>query len=81
MSSAMVTSKGQVTIPIEVRNRLGLRAGSRLAFVRTPSGSYEIHAQSASIGDLKGAVPPPAEPVTLDDMAAAITSGMTDRST
>ncbi len=30
---ATVTSKGQVTVPIEVRNRLGLKEGDRLAFV------------------------------------------------
>jgi antitoxin PrlF len=30
---ATVTSKGQVTVPIEVRNRMGLKEGDRLAFV------------------------------------------------
>jgi antitoxin PrlF len=30
---ATVTSKGQVTVPIEVRKRLGLKVGDRLAFV------------------------------------------------
>lgn len=32
MSSAAVTVKGQVTIPIEVRRKLGLRQGSRVEF-------------------------------------------------
>lgn len=32
MSSASVTVKGQVTIPIEVRRKLGLRQGSRVEF-------------------------------------------------
>ena len=75
MSTATVTSKGQITIPAEVRNKLGLRPGSRLAFVPTASGSYEIHAQSSSIRDLKGVVAPPPEPVTLDDMDEAVASG------
>lgn len=32
MDSTAVTSKGQVTIPKEVRRRLGIRQGSRIAF-------------------------------------------------
>ena len=77
MSSATVTSKGQVTIPVDVRTRLGLRAGSRLAFVPTATGGYEIHVQAASIQDLKGAVPRPSELVTLEDMDAAVATGAT----
>lgn len=71
MASATVTSKGQITIPADVRNRLGLRPGSRLAFVPT-AGGYEIHPQAASIKDLKGAVPRPTQPVSIDDMNEAI---------
>jgi len=77
MSSATVTSKGQITIPVEVRNKLGLRPGSRLAFVPTESGSYEIHVQAASIQDLKGIVGQPSGFVTLEDMDEAIAAGAT----
>ena len=80
MSSATVTSKGQVTIPVEVRNKLGLRPGSRLAFVPTESGTYEIHVQAASIQDLKGVVPPPSGSVTLEDVDEAIAAGATEPS-
>lgn len=71
MPSATVTSKGQVTIPAEVRARLGLRPGSRLAFVAT-EGGYEIHPQAASIRDLKGAVAPATHSITVDQMNEAI---------
>ncbi|MGC1206909.1 MAG: AbrB/MazE/SpoVT family DNA-binding domain-containing protein [Ornithinimicrobium sp.] len=71
MTSATVTSKGQVTIPADVRARLGLRPGSRLAFVLT-AGGYEIHPQAASIKDLKGAVPRPAQAVSIEEMDQAI---------
>ena len=33
MESTSVTSKGQVTIPKEIRQKLGIRAGSRVEFV------------------------------------------------
>lgn len=79
MTSATVTSKGQVTIPAEVRARLGLRAGSRLAFVPTASG-YEIHSLAASIKDLKGAVPSPAQPVSIEEMNDAIAAAAADPS-
>lgn len=78
MASATVTSKGQVTIPIDVRTKLGLHPGSRLTFVPTATGGYEIHLQTTSIKDLKGAVPPPARPVSIDDMNEAIVAGATD---
>jgi AbrB family looped-hinge helix DNA binding protein len=77
MSSATVTSKGQVTIPVEVRTKLGLRPGSRLTFVPTGTGGYEIHAQAASIKDVKGAVPRPAQPVSVAEMNEAIAEGAT----
>lgn len=38
MPTAKVISKGQITLPIEVRTKLGLRPGSRLSFVPTPTG-------------------------------------------
>lgn len=33
MATSTVSSKGQVTIPIEVRHRLGLKEGDRVEFV------------------------------------------------
>lgn len=33
METTSVTSKGQVTIPLKIRQRLGIRKGSRISFV------------------------------------------------
>ena len=41
MDSSTVTSKGQVTIPKEVRRALGIRQGSRVAFT-TKNGRCEL---------------------------------------
>lgn len=72
MSVATVTSKGQVTIPVDVRTGLGLRPGSRLAFVPTGTGGYEIHPEVASIKTLKGAVARPSSPVSVEQMNDAV---------
>ncbi|MCF4164339.1 AbrB/MazE/SpoVT family DNA-binding domain-containing protein [Zavarzinia compransoris] len=79
MSSATLTSKGQITIPQKVRQDLGLSAGDRVDFVRLPGGGYAVIPASASIKSLKGIVPKPATPVTLEDMEAAIQAGATRR--
>lgn len=78
MASSTVTSKGQVTIPVEVREKLGIRPGSRLAFVATESGGYEIHTQAASVHDLEGIVAAPRTTVTLEDMDEAVAAGATE---
>jgi antitoxin PrlF len=41
-SSATVTSKGQVTLPAGIRERLGLKAGDRLDFHLTDSGELSV---------------------------------------
>lgn len=35
---SMVQEKGQVTIPLEIRKKLGLKKGDRVAFVETENG-------------------------------------------
>ena len=41
-SSATVTSKGQVTVPADIRERLGLKAGDRLDFHLADSGKLTV---------------------------------------
>jgi len=75
MATATVTSKGQITIPATVREELGLHAGSRVSFVRTDDGVYELRPQSRSVAVLKGVIAPRDEPVSLEEMAAAVRDG------
>jgi AbrB family looped-hinge helix DNA binding protein len=35
MAAATVTSKGQITIPAKIREKLGLKAGTRVEFVHS----------------------------------------------
>ena len=56
MPSAKLTSKGQITIPKEVREALGLRTGDRLAFRLHDDGSVAVEAEKVSLNALRGAV-------------------------
>jgi antitoxin PrlF len=40
MITGTITSKGQITIPAEVRLALKLRTGDRIAFERSPTGGF-----------------------------------------
>ncbi len=59
MPSSTVSSKGQVTIPQEVRTRLGLRAGDRVEFVSKDGETIlrPIKGQVNSFRDYIGAFP------------------------
>ena len=74
MSSATVTSKGQITIPASVRAALGLEAGSRVEFVETDSGKFAIVPVTSPITSLKGMLRKPAKPVSIEQMNQAIAS-------
>jgi AbrB family looped-hinge helix DNA binding protein len=54
MIEAKVTSKGQVTLPIELRERLGIIPGDRLVFVEQPDGSFTLRVRSGTLADLRG---------------------------
>ncbi len=45
--STTVTSKGQVTIPKRVRDRLGIRPGSKVDFEARPDGQVALVPQGA----------------------------------
>jgi AbrB family looped-hinge helix DNA binding protein len=72
MPTAIVTSKGQITIPKAVRDALGVEAGDRVEFVEREKGVYTVVAATRDIRDLKGLVPPPPSPVSVEDMKRAV---------
>ncbi|WP_454726275.1 MULTISPECIES: AbrB/MazE/SpoVT family DNA-binding domain-containing protein [Cupriavidus] len=73
MSTATLTSKGQVTIPVDVRTHLGLSTGDRVEFILNEgTGRYEVVPATSSVTALKGIIPKPAKPVSIEDMNAAI---------
>jgi bifunctional DNA-binding transcriptional regulator/antitoxin component of YhaV-PrlF toxin-antitoxin module len=55
-----------------VRGALRVGAGDTLIFEKTAGDAFLVRAASADIRRLKGVVPAPATPVTLEAMEAAI---------
>jgi AbrB family looped-hinge helix DNA binding protein len=51
---AKITSKGQVTLPVELRERLGLAPGDRVMFVEQADGTFTLRARSGTFADLRG---------------------------
>jgi len=73
MPLATVTSKGQVTIPKEVRDRLQLRTGDQLDFVRLEDGTVAVRKRALRVDDVFGAFAHRAvRAVSADEMDAAI---------
>ena len=72
MSTATLTSKGQITIPADVRRSLNVDAGDRVEFVQVEPGRFEIIASTRSVRDLKGMFGKPKKAVSIDDMNVAI---------
>ncbi len=60
-SSARITSKGQVTIPLAVRRALGLGPGDQLVFEIDPELSRAQVRKAADFVALAGSVPVPKE--------------------
>lgn len=71
MSTATVTTKGQITIPADVRRRLGLASGDRVEFVEM-DGGFAIKPTIDDIRSLKGLLRKPAKPVSIAEMNAVI---------
>ena len=72
---ATLTSKGQLTVPKPVRDRLRLHPGDRLEFFLRDDGHVEMVPKKSSLRELKGMVPPPVTGVSVDDMEQAIAEG------
>ncbi|MEK7811613.1 MAG: AbrB/MazE/SpoVT family DNA-binding domain-containing protein [Pseudomonadota bacterium] len=72
MSTAVMTSKGQVTIPLDVRKKMGLDQGDRVDFVDLGNNQFGIMAAVEEVTSLKGLVRKPAAPVSLTAMNSVI---------
>lgn len=75
MAAATMTSKGQVTIPKEVRDELGLEPGMKVDFVRVNAHEFRLRPKNIDVMDLFGILKHEGPPITLEAMDEAIAAG------
>lgn len=51
---AKLTSKGQITLPLRVRNHLGVGPGDSVVFVEGKDGKISVRSRSGTLGDMRG---------------------------
>ena len=72
MSTSTLTSKGQTTIPKDVRKRLNLHPGDRLEFVIDEDGRVLLLPASVDASELAGMLKRPPKAVTIAEMNQVI---------
>ncbi len=69
MSEATLTSKGQITIPADIRRSMAIGPKDRLTFTLMPDGTVVMRAKTKSLLALKGMLKPsPGTAVSIADM-------------
>ena len=64
-----MTTKGQVTVPREIRDRLGLKPGDKMAFTMLSDGTVVMRPKTRRLADLAGSLTRPGQPkVSVENM-------------
>lgn len=67
-----MTSKGQITLPVDVRRSLGVDTGDRVELVEAAPGRYEVVAATRPVTALKGMFGKRGKTVSIGEMNAVI---------
>lgn len=80
MAAATLTSKGQTTIPKEIRDLLGIGPGDKLDFVVESDGRVILRPATLDVRQLRGLLKRSRrKTVTLEEMDKAIAAGVARR--
>jgi antitoxin PrlF len=79
-ATSSVTSKGQTTIPKEMRDAMGIKDGTALRW-RLENGVLTVRAKSKRLEDFAGALgePPNGRRVTIEEMNQDIGAAIAER--
>ncbi len=72
MSAATITSKGQITIPKDIRALLDLHSGDKINFIVEKSGEVRFLPVTQNVSTLKGIIAKPKKAVSVEEMKASI---------
>jgi AbrB family looped-hinge helix DNA binding protein len=76
MAASTLTSKGQTTIPKEIRELLGLEPGDKLDFIVEADGRVVLRPATLDVRELRGLLRKKGrKAVSLDEMGRAIAEG------
>ncbi len=67
-----ITTKGQITLPVKIRQTLGLHTGDKISFILKDNHSIELIPVCTSVKSLKGMLPKHRKYVSIKDMNNAI---------
>lgn len=77
---ATVTDKGQVTVPKEIRDRIGIKPGSRLDFEVQEDGSLRVRVLARGADNLFGLLQRPGAPArSIEEMDEGIAAAAEER--
>ena len=70
-----LTSKGQVTVPGEIRQRMGLKPGDKITFSLLSDGTLVVRPKLRRVTDLAGLLHKPGRaPVPLESMTVDLSA-------
>ena len=81
MAVATMTSKGQLTVPKEIRDRLGLAPGDKVEMVPGAEGGHVVMRKRRTIPleELLGSLPNNGYSLTLEEMDDAVAEAVMER--
>jgi len=68
MAEAAVTSKGQITIPAEIRKQMNLNTKDTVEFTLLPNGTTIMRAKNRPVSSLAGSIKTKKKRVPIKDM-------------
>ncbi len=68
MAEAAITSKGQITIPAEIRKQMNLGPQDKVVFTLLPNGTTVMRAKNRSMTSLAGTIKSTKKRILIKDM-------------